>query len=174
MHDFNKIYLIGFMGSGKSTVGRKLASKLKWTFIDLDEEIERKIGMSIPEIFSKKGEAFFRETESDQLKNLETGTRTVISTGGGTPCFGENMKYMLESGLTIYLRMTPGQLKSRLLRSSEDRPLIKDIKKEELGEFIEKKLGEREKCYSRAELTFNRFNEDFDDFFLVVKNRINE
>lgn len=174
MHDFSKIYLIGFMGSGKSTVGRKLASRLKWSFVDLDQIIELKTGMKIPEIFTTKGEDFFRETESTLLQTLELKASTVISTGGGTPCFGNNMDFMLGSGMTIYLRMTPGQLKARLLRSSNERPLIRNIGIEELEGFIEKKLEEREKCYLRAEITFNRFNGDFNEFFGVVEKRILE
>ena len=172
MHPINKIYLIGFMGSGKSTVGKKLASRLNWSFIDLDDKIELKTGIKIAEIFAGKGESFFRAMESDVLRSLATEADTVISTGGGTPCFDENMDYMLESGLTIYLKMTPAQLKTRLLRSSHERPLIKNIRIEDLQGFIEKKLGEREKWYSRAEIAFDRFNSDISDLLALVRNRI--
>ena len=126
------IYLIGFMGSGKSTTGKKLADRLKWSFIDLDERIELETGMKIPDIFSKHGELYFRKVESEILRSLISESKTVISTGGGTPCFADNMKYMLETGLTIYLKMTPGQLNSHLISSSGERPLIKDIGKSEL------------------------------------------
>ena len=172
MHPGNKIFLIGFMGSGKSTVGRKLASYLRWTFIDLDERIEQKTGMKISDIFKEKGESWFRKMESELLKSLLTEAETVISTGGGVPCSGNNMNYMHESGLTIYLKMTPGQLKSRLLRSSKERPLLKDISKDELESYIEKKLREREKWYSGADITFNRFDADLSDLFLLVKKWI--
>ena len=160
------------MGSGKSTVGKKLASRLNWSFIDLDDKIELKTGIKIAEIFAGKGESFFRAMESDVLRSLATEADTVISTGGGTPCFGENMDYMLESGLTIYLKMTPAQLKTRLLKSSHERPLIKNIRIEDLQGFIEKKLGEREKWYSRAEIAFDRFNSDISDLLALVRNRI--
>ena len=162
------------MGSGKSTAGKKLASHLNWSFIDLDDKVELKTGMKIAEIFAEKGESFFRATESELLRGLATEADVVISTGGGTPCFDENMDYMLESGLTIYLKMNPAQLKSRLLRSSHERPLIKNIRIDELQGFIGKKLAEREKWYSRAEITFDRFNSDISDLFVLVRNRIKE
>ena len=105
------VYIIGFMGCGKSTAGKKLASVLNWSFIDLDRKIEAHAGMTIPEIFSKHGESFFREVESEVLRSFQTLSEVVISTGGGTPCHGDNMDFMTETGLTLYLKMTPGQLK---------------------------------------------------------------
>jgi shikimate kinase len=136
------------MGSGKSTTGKKLASHLNWSFIDLDEKIEQSTGMEIRDIFSEKGEAFFRKIESDTLKGMASESNAVISTGGGTPCFGDNMDFMLRTGLTVYLRMTPARLKSRLAGTSERRPLLKDIGKNGLQEYITAKLAEREKWYS--------------------------
>ena len=119
MHQASKIFLIGFMGSGKSTAGRKLASQLNWSFIDLDEKIQKMEGMKIPDIFSIKGEPYFRKLETQALQELKLETNTVISTGGGTPCFGDNMDFMLDFGLTIYIRMTPVSLKNRLEGSAE-------------------------------------------------------
>ncbi len=171
MHS-DKIFLIGFMGSGKSTVGRKLASQLKWSYIDLDEKIESEAGMKITDIFSVKGESWFRELESKMLRSLETETKAVISTGGGTPCFDDNMEYMLATGITIYLKLTPAQLKSRLMRSSHQRPLIIGIGSDKLLGFIEGKLAEREKWYLEAELTVDRFNTQLSDLYLLVKKRI--
>ena len=89
-----------------------------------------------------------------------SATNTVISTGGGTPCYGDNMDFMLETGLTLYLKLTPGQLKSRLSGTNGERPLIKDLGDEGLLSFIEEKLAVREKWYNRAELTFNGFDTD--------------
>ena len=109
-----KIYIIGFMGSGKSTAGKKLASLMGWTFVDLDKKIEEFAGKSIPEIFAQDGETSFREIEAKILRSLNSLKNTVISTGGGTPCYSDNMEYMLDTGLTLYLKLTPGQLKSRL------------------------------------------------------------
>lgn len=174
MHKANKIFLIGFMGSGKSITGKKLASHLKWTFIDLDEKIENITGMKIREIFSEKGEAFFRRSESEALQGMASESNAVISTGGGTPCFGNNMDFMLRTGLTVYLRMTPARLKSRLADSSDHRPLLKDIGKEDLEEYIAGKLSEREKWYSRAEIIIDGFNTDFSVLYSSVKKLIKE
>jgi shikimate kinase len=174
MHKANKIFLIGFMGSGKSTTGKKLASHLKWTFIDLDEKIENMTGMKIRDIFSEKGEAFFRRTESEVLQEMASESNAVISTGGGTPCFGDNMDFMLRTGITVYLRMTPTRLKNRLAGSSDRRPLLKDIGKEDLEEYIAGKLSEREKWYSRAEIIIDGFNTDFSMLYSSVKKLIKE
>jgi shikimate kinase len=160
MPDTNKVYIIGFMGSGKSTTGMKLANLLGWPFIDLDRSIEEHTGLTIPEIFARHGETWFREVESEILRNLRSLTNQVISTGGGTPCYGDNMEYMLETGLTIYLKLTPGQLKSRLSGKNSKRPLIKDLGDENLLSFIEEKLAIREKWYNRADLNFNGFDTD--------------
>jgi len=174
MHQANKIFLLGFMGSGKSTTGKKLASHLNWSFIDLDEKIEQTTGMEIRDIFSEKGEAFFRKIESDTLKGMASESNAVISTGGGTPCFGDNMDFMLRTGLTVYLRMTPARLKSRLAGTSEHRPLLKDIGKDGLQEYITAKLAEREKWYSRAEIIVDGFNTDFSALYTLVKKLIKE
>ena len=128
------------MGSGKTTAGKKLASLLGWSFIDLDKKIEEQSGNTISEIFSKYGENYFRDVESEVLKSLGSERNTIISTGGGTPCFGDNMEYMIRTGLTMYLKLTPGQLRSRLSQETNERPLLKDLNKEELLEFIKKKL----------------------------------
>lgn len=172
MQQASKIFLIGFMGSGKSTMGRRLASYLKWSFVDLDEKIENSDGMSIPDIFSRKGESFFRESESKALRELQSESNIVISTGGGTPCFGNNMEFMLESGLTIYLKMTPSSLKRRLVRSSEGRPLLKDIDRRDLEGFIASKLAEREKWYSRAEIIADVSNTGLSYLLSLIKKRI--
>lgn len=160
------------MGSGKSTAGKRLASHFGWSFVDLDEKIEILTGMKIPEIFSEKGESWFRETEALMLHDLENEIDTVISTGGGTPCYGDNMDYMLDSGLTVYLRLTPKQLEKRLTDSTSDRPLIKNVSKKKLYSFIVKKLDEREKCYSRAAIIIDGFNTNDSLLFSLVRDWI--
>ncbi len=166
------VYIIGFMGSGKSTAGKKLASLLDWKFIDLDKHIEEFTGKSISEIFTGNGEDFFRETESRLLRNLRTHTHTIIATGGGTPCYSDNMEFMLNSGLTIYLKMTPGQLKSRLSGAQDERPLIKDIRPEDLQTYIEKKLDDRVKCYERSEKIVDGMNLDINKVFNYIQSRL--
>jgi shikimate kinase len=174
MQQASKIFLIGFMGSGKSTRGRKLASHLGWSFIDLDEKIENLAGMRIPDIFSTKGEAYFRRIESEALHETATESRTVIATGGGAPCSGDNMDFMLANGLTVYLKMTPSILLARLAKSPEKRPLLKDVDKRELHGFITKKLEEREKWYSMAEITADGSETDIPYLYSLIKNRIRE
>jgi shikimate kinase len=174
MQQASKIFIIGFMGSGKSTRGRQLASRLGWAFIDLDKKIEEMAGMIIPDIFSKKGETYFRRIESEALARTLSESKTVISTGGGTPCSGDNMDFMLANGLTIYLKMTPAVLLTRLAKSPEKRPLLKDFDKTAMSDFITSKLAERETWYSRAEITVDGFNTDDSELYSLIKNCIME
>jgi shikimate kinase len=167
------IYIIGFMGSGKTTAGKKIASLLGWKFIDLDKKVEEHTGKTIPEIFSEHGETYFRDIETRLLRNLNTCTDTIVSTGGGTPCYNNNMDYMVETGLTLYLKLSVGQLISRLSASKGERPLIKDLDPAELRSFIGEKLAEREKCYSRSEITAEGIDLDMSMILTVVKSSLN-
>lgn len=168
-----KLYIIGFMGSGKTTAGKKIASLLGWTFIDLDKKIEEHESKSIPEIFAQNGENYFREVESEVLKDLNNLSEVVISTGGGTPCHGNNMEFMLETGLTLYLKLTPGQLKCRLINSKGERPLIKNLDEEGLLLFISQKLAEREVYYDRAEVTVEGIDTDLNLLSSCLKQNLN-
>jgi shikimate kinase len=167
------VYIIGFMGSGKTTAGKKLASALEWSFVDLDKKIEEHTGKLIPDLFSQYSEDYFRVVEAEVLRTLKDQTNIVISTGGGTPCQYENMDYMLETGVTIYLKLTPGQLKSRLTGSKSVRPLIKDLDPADLLGFIENKLSLREKWYSRAEMTVEGIDTNIDLILSLVKEKLN-
>jgi shikimate kinase len=158
MPQTNRIYITGFMGSGKTTAGKKLASRLKWSFIDLDHELEVAAGKSINDLFSESGEESFRKLESETLRNLDIQKDTVISAGGGTPCFSDNMEFMNNTGIVIYLRMTPGQLRNRLSAEEGRRPLLKDITKNNLLQYIEEEVSEREKYYNRASIIINGIN----------------
>jgi shikimate kinase len=165
-----KVYIIGFMGSGKSTMGKKLAAALGWSFIDLDRKVEEYTGKSIPGLFEQYGEEYFRNVETEVLKSLESVNDTVISTGGGTPCNDGNMDYMVETGLTLYLKLTPGQLRSRLHESSTERPLLKDLDYDSLLEFITGKLALREKWYNRAEITVEGMDLDIRSLSALVES----
>lgn len=162
------------MGCGKSTAGRKLAARLGWSFTDLDRQIEKNAGKTITRIFSDEGETRFRELEADALRSPDLTADTVISTGGGTPCFSGNMDFMLETGTTIYLKMTPGQLTKRLLNSTSERPLIKNIPDEKLQTFIEEKLHLREKWYERAEIIVYYDNLDFQSLYSLIKKNLDQ
>lgn len=167
------IYLIGFMGSGKSTVGKDLASILGWSFTDLDKEVEQSAGKTIREIFSHNGEDYFRNLETQVLRNLEINSDRVISTGGGTPCHSGNMDFMLENGLTIYLKMTPYELRNRLSGTAGERPLIKDLDQVQLLSFIEERLLVRSKWYERSEMTVDGNLLDISLIVPTVKSRLN-
>ena len=148
------------MGCGKSTTGKKLALILGWQFVDLDKEIERKAGQAIKDIFSSSGEDYFRKLEAETLFSLITSADTVISTGGGTPCYGSNMDFMNRTGQVIYLKMTPGQLMSRLKGGEDSRPLITNLNKPDLLQYVSDKLAEREVHYLRASIIINGFDLD--------------
>jgi len=141
----NKIYLIGFMGSGKSTAGKELAGILGWSFIDLDSLVEHHAGKTISKIFEEDGEDHFRKLETDMLRNIDPVSDAVISTGGGTPCHSSNMDFMLENGLTVYLKMKPEDLLTRLEGSPGERPLLKNLDQAGMLAFITLRLEARKK-----------------------------
>lgn len=168
------IYLVGFMGCGKSTAGKKLAGILGWQFLDLDSIIEKKYSLKIEEIFILSGEKTFREYESDTLRSLDLKGDTIISVGGGAPCFGDNMTYMKQTGKVIYIRMTPAQLKERLVADNKPRPLIAGLDTDQLEKFIEIKLSEREIFYLRAGEIIDGFGLDINDLALRVKKNFSK
>ena len=147
-----KIYLTGFMGSGKSTYGKKLAKIIGYDFVDLDQLIETEIGQPIADFFAEKGEEAFRKIESSCLKKI-SGDKTIISTGGGTPCFHNNSEFMKsQKGLVVYLKLLEPQLLKRLSSKQDKRPLLADIEDGDLPLFIHEKLNERAKYYCQADL----------------------
>ncbi|HJN63415.1 MAG TPA: shikimate kinase [Flavobacteriales bacterium] len=145
-----RIFLIGFMGCGKSTIGKKLAEALSCKFIDLDKYIEGKTGESIQQIFKEKEEKYFRVLETESLMEICKSDNLVIATGGGTPCFFDNMQRILDKGICIYLKMEANNLAKRLSKERSKRPLIKNLTKKYLVNFIRKKLVEREVFYNKA------------------------
>jgi shikimate kinase len=145
-----RIFLIGFMGAGKSALGKGLAAELGLKFIDLDKEIEKHFGKDVSAIFASEGEDVFRDTESQKLAEAIEGDDFVMATGGGTPCFGDNMEQMNESGTTIYLKMSTDHLVQRLEPESETRPLLGGKKGHELWTLVHELLQEREPDYLKA------------------------
>ncbi|MEL4307296.1 shikimate kinase [Joostella sp. CR20] len=144
--------LIGYMGSGKSTVGKVLAKNSAKAFIDFDNYIEEKEGMSIPEIFKNKGEIYFRKKETAHLERLlASNPNAIISLGGGTPCFGNNMETVLKATPDVfYLKLSVEKLVARLKTEKSQRPLIKDIADGDLSEFVRKHLFERNFYYLQS------------------------
>lgn len=154
-----KIFLIGYMGCGKSTKAKQLAQRLSCPVIDLDTEIVKKSGKTIAEFFAEFGESGFRDYESNMLKTFPYPETCVVATGGGLPCFFDNMDWMNENGTTVYLQMEPAQLVSRL-QNRQKRPLIKDLDDEQLLAFIQLKLAERNPFYTQAKMIINAFDLD--------------
>lgn len=151
-----QVFLIGFMGSGKTHTGQLLADRLGRAFYDLDEEIERLAGHTIDAIFRNAGEAKFRRLERDCLRQLGRNSRSVIACGGGTPCFHGNMQWMNEQGLSIYLRCPVPILAQRLRRGQAQRPLIRDLAPDQLEAFIGSKLAERSPFYMQANVVYDQ------------------
>ena len=145
-----RIFLIGFMGCGKTTLGKKLAKHLNYNFIDLDSYIEKTTNKTITEIFENKGEKKFRIVEKESLTEVCKMDNLVIATGGGTPCFFDNMQKILDSGKAIYLKMEIEDLLERLETEKSQRPLIENKSAKELENFIRNKLSEREHFYKKS------------------------
>jgi shikimate kinase len=161
------IILIGYMGSGKSAVGKKLSDVLSFGYIDLDDYIQQKEGKTIAGIFKNRGEIYFRKIESKYLNEvIGTNTNSVISLGGGTPCYGHNMDLIknTENASSVYLKASISSLSERLILEKDQRPLISHIKdKEELNEFIGKHLFERAPYYKRSDITVNVDHKSVDE-----------
>lgn len=149
-----RIFLIGYMGAGKTTLGRALAKELKIEFIDLDNYIEERLCKSISQIFAEKGEEGFREIECRMLHEAGEFENVVISTGGGTPCFFDNIEYMNRQGATVFLDVPVERLFIRLSIARKKRPLIMGKSDEELRCFIAEQLAKRLPHYSKAKQRF--------------------
>ena len=149
-----RLILIGFMGSGKTTLGRALAKALGLTFIDLDNYIELRRCKSINSIFEESGEDGFRTIERNLLHEVCEFEDVVISAGGGTPCFFDNIDYMNLQGITVYLQVHNERLLERLRIAKSRRPLLKDKNDEEIKVFIEEQLARREQFYLKADHIF--------------------
>ncbi|MBU1012923.1 MAG: shikimate kinase [Bacteroidetes bacterium] len=164
-----RIYLIGYMGSGKTTVGKKLARLLDYQFIDLDEIFEEKYHLKITDFFVKYDEQAFREIESNLIKETEQIDNVVISTGGGAPCFNNNLSLMKGMGLTVYLQMSIPALVYRLTNAKRVRPLLKDMNENELTTFITEQLKLRDVFYKKAQIIVNGENSEIEILAQSIK-----
>jgi shikimate kinase len=151
--DNKNIFLIGMPSSGKSTLGRALAIKLGYTYVDMDEVLIANEGRSIFDIFQESGEAYFRGIESELLKSFEPNQKLVISTGGGAPCFFDNTSFIKNNGLSIYLDVSPTALHERIqLSTKNDRPLIDKTDNVKLLANLTEKYNYRYQFYSQADI----------------------
>ena len=150
-----RIFLVGYMGSGKTTMGKRLSKKYGVDFVDLDHYIESRYFKKVSQLFQEKGEDGFREIERDLLREVADFENIIISTGGGTACFFDNMELMNQKGETVYLKASAADLSAYLSTASKDRPLLAQKSKEELFDFVSEMLEKREPFYSQAKHTID-------------------
>lgn len=169
-----KIVLVGYMGSGKSSVGTKLAKKLNLLFYDLDQEIEIHESSSVSDIFKYKGEIFFRKIEHSLLKDLLYSERNfVLALGGGTPIFYDSMKLINKTSESFYLLMSASQLANRLNKEKFKRPIISNLSEDNLPIFIAKHLFERNPFYQLAKYTIIINQYSIDEICNQIISKIN-
>jgi shikimate kinase len=164
-----KIFLIGFMGSGKTHWGRLLSAKLQLPFRDLDSVIVEKEHGTVSEIFAGKGEEYFRYQEKQTLEEIvEEEESFILSCGGGTPCFFNNIEFMKKHGKVIWLNTSVDVLKERLLKERMSRPLIREINDEELRRYIIRKMSERRMYYQQADVMVNEENVTLEELIRLL------
>ena len=170
------IILLGYMGSGKSVVGKALANTLENNFIDLDHYIEVQQNTSISALFQDSGPIEFRKIEAKAIREIcRSHNHTVLAAGGGTPCYGETMPFLMDhpNVVTVYLKASVKILSERLLKEKSQRPLIVDIADEKLSEFIAKHLFERTKFYRQSQLTIDTDTMNLDQIVDAIKSQLN-
>ena len=166
-----RIYLIGFMGSGKSRAGRKLAPTLQLPFVDLDDRIEAAAGCSISDFFARHGESAFRQLEARCLRQTEAVSGLIVACGGGTPCYHDNMAWMNRAGLTVFLDPPLEVLAERLQRGRAHRPLLKGMADSDtLRTFIREKLDRRRPFYEQAAIQLRPDDENVEAADLIVEH----
>lgn len=167
----NKIYIVGYMGAGKTTAARRIANHLGWSVVDTDVLFEEKYRVSVNDFFHKYDEPLFRRLESEILRSTENMENTVISTGGGTPCFNDNMAWMNQHGKTIFLRISPQAALDRLLHSKRKRPLVESKTETELAEYINVHYASRLPFYEQAAIVVKAENLDVENLIRLLENK---
>lgn len=150
-----RIFLMGYMGAGKTTVGKKLSKQLNLSFIDLDYYIEGRYHKEIRQLFAERGEDAFRDIERRMLHEVASFEDVLVSTGGGTPCFFDNMEFMNDVGTTVYLKVSVDELANRLEVCKQTRPVLQNRSGEELKQFIADSLENRRPFYEQAQIVFD-------------------
>lgn len=164
----SRIFLLGFMGTGKTHWAQQWADVHEAVFVDLDHEIEQEVGKSVLDTFDEKGEVFFREVEAKKLREMAAADNLIISTGGGAPCFHDNMQWMNDHGITVLLEAGPQYILERVLHEKQKRPLIKNLNEAELLFFIQQKLEERMPFYSQAQYRLSAENLTYDSLLQII------
>lgn len=166
-----RIYLIGMPGSGKSTLAKELSTLLSMPFFDMDTEIEKREEKSIPEIFTEKGEDYFRGVEKEVV-NTFLPDNAILATGGGAPCFFDNMDFMLENGVTVFVDVHENELVERVWQQQGTRPLLAQNEKQEVFEAIKEKRVSRLPFYSKAEYVIEAGSKTPSELALEIKETI--
>lgn len=166
----SRIFLIGYMGAGKTTTARRLANRLGYKVCDTDAMLEEKYKISIDDFFHKYDETLFRKLETQVLQSTENLENAVISTGGGTPCFNDNITWMNEHGTTIFLRISPQSAVDRLMHSKKKRPLTDDKSEEELTEYVQHHYASRMPFYEQAKICVKAEDLDLDNLIKLIEN----
>ena len=164
------VFLIGFMGVGKTTLGKKLAKKLNVPFYDTDEEIEKEMGMTVKDLFSKYGESYFRNLEKVWLQNISKNP-AVIATGGGMPCDEKRLSLMKSTGTIVYLERPAKELFNRLKNAKKSRPLLASMSDDEMLEYIQTTLKNRSFYYSQADYVLNRSQQDANYIYTLLAHK---
>lgn len=151
----NRIFLVGYMGAGKTTIGKVLSKLIGLTFIDLDYYIEGRFRKTVAQLFAERGEEGFRSIERNMLHEVAEFEDVLVSTGGGTPCFFDNMEFMNQQGTTIYLQVSVDELTSRLELCKHTRPVLKNRTGDELKAFVAESLSGRLPFYQKATIVFD-------------------
>jgi shikimate kinase len=151
-----KVFLIGFMGSGKTYIGKQLAQLLDYLFVDTDSLIENTEGVTVAQLFETQGETTFRKIESERLQGLSKWDNIIVATGGGAPCFHDNMAFINKSGITVYLKTKPELLLERLKPETEHRPLLRGRTDAQLLAFIKERVAARETFYGQADIVIHQ------------------
>jgi shikimate kinase len=167
-----RIFLIGYMGAGKTILGRSLARRMKLSYIDTDYFIENRYRKKISDIFASEGEERFRDIEHRILLEVSEFEDVVVSTGGGLPCFNDNMTIMNEKGITVYLDVPVEELAARLEVSKNVRPLLKNRSGSELIDFVRKNHDMRRSFYEQAKIRFNAEQRYTDDEIEVLAKKL--
>ena len=169
MKGLNRIYLVGYMGAGKTTAARRLAHRLGWEVVDTDALFEEKYKISVNDFFNKYDETLYRKLESEVLKATESLENVVVSTGGGTACYFDNMEWMNQHGLTVFLRISPQAAVDRVIHSRHKRPFVEGKSEEELTEFVNRHYASRMPFYEQAIITVKSEDLDVDSLLEVIK-----
>ena len=167
----NRIYLVGYMGAGKTTAAKRLAHRLGWGVADTDALFEEKYRISVDDFFQKYDEPLYRKLESQVLKATAHLENTVISTGGGTACYFDNMDWMNQHGLTVFLRISPAAAVDRVLHSRHKRPLTRGKTEAELMEFVSQHYAARMPFYEQAQITVKSEDLDLEGLMRLIGNQ---